>query len=183
MYCMAKRAQRRQQRAQRLLDPLVEHLERSGANDDAHAFLTALQQWLAKNLHAFTQEERRADGLDEYAAMELGDLPTMYADFDPVVELSQLRTIPPSSIGELGMSLGTTFREGITVWSNRVCPQCQSGLRVMQEEGNPEHLGYECDVCTWIEDEDGTEWPEDAARLVPATTEVLRRRGLLLRSV
>ncbi len=176
---MARRAQRRQQRAQQLVDTLVEHLEHVGVGADVRAFLTALQQWLAENLHAFTQEERRLFGLDEYAAMELGALPTMYAEFDPVVELSQLRTIPPSSIGQLGMSLGTRFREGITVWSERVCPQCENGLRVMQEEGNAERLGHECDVCTWVEVEDGTGWPEDAGRLVPATTEVLRRRGLL----
>ena len=178
---MAKRAQRRQQRAQRLLDPLLEQLQHAGADKDVRVYLTVLQTWLASHLDAFTPEERRLFGLDVFAAMALDDYPMRYADFDPAVELSQLRTIPPSSIGEVGMSIGRMFWEGITIWSNRQCPQCESGMRILQEEDNPDHLGYECDICFWTEDEEGGEW--QAGRLVPATTEALRRRGLLLRSV
>jgi hypothetical protein len=176
---MAKRAQR--QRAQKLQTSLLEYLDRSAAGADTGAFLAALQQWLASNLHAFEEQERAAYRLDELAAMSIAALPTIYADFEPAVECTRLRDVAPSSIGYLAMAIRDLFREGTTVWSNRECPACGGLLRVLQAEGNPDCLGYECDVCTWAEREDGTEWTLDA-KLVPATTVALRRHGRLPRS-
>lgn len=179
---MAQRRLKRQQRAQRVLDPLVAHLERVGAGrDDVRVFLDALQQWLRDNLHTFGSNERDDYELDHYATLYLDNLPTMYAYFNPAEELARLRDVAPSSIGYVAMSIRNLFWAGITVLSRRQCPDCESLMRVL-EEAQTGRLGYECDVCTHTEDEDGASIQEPG-KWGPATTETLRRRDPLLRSV
>ena len=179
---MAGKSQRRRQNAQRFMASLVEHLERAQPGDDVRAFLEAMQEWLLQNMRRFTEQDRDACGLQRYATMQLAQLPTMYAEFDPVFELSRMTEPPVDSIGQVASSIGRWFWEAITVWAEQDCPQCESGMRILQEQGNPLRLAYECDVCTWVEQEGRTAWPE-GVRIEPATTEALRRRGLLLRSV
>ena len=144
--------------------------------------LRGLQEWLQANMSEFSPEERKDNGLVSISTMNVRTLPTEYAEFDPVLQLRRMQKLEPSSIGTVGMWIGRWFWEAITVWAERDCPQCESGMRILQEQGNPLRLAYECDVCTWVEQEDRTAWPE-GVRIEPATTEALRRRGLLLRSV
>lgn len=178
----AQRRLKRQQRAQRVRDSLMAYLERVGAGkNDVRAFLEAVQQWLKDNLHAFSMEERNANGLDRYARLDLDPLPAMYTYFDPEEELAQLRNVPPSSVAGVAMSIETLFREGMTVLSRRECSDCESLMRVLEEE-HTGRLGYECDVCTHAEDQDGASI-QGWGRWGPATTETLLRRDPLLHSL
>lgn len=148
------------------------------AAEKSHYF-QLLCEWIRANEGGLGAESVGAYGLSWLAGLDVTEYPVNFAEFDVAEEVDNLLRQTPSSPDVVAMFLRDQLWSLAALRTEIECPRCgDDDLRALWDERDQQGLVLACDLCGWMQKQDGAAAP-GGSLLRPARTRELRTVGLL----